>query len=605
MTDRILLVEMADIGDLIVTTPAIAALREARPEAHLTLLTTAHSAPVIEQGLVDEILTLKRKSGQFNQSMGLLNPTNWGILRQIQQNHYDVVVYFHHFTLRLGTFKFWLIKQLSGAKQAIGIDNGKGWFLTDKLPDDGYGAKHQAQYWLDLVALLGAEPRPYRARVAFDDGILPIAAHMGKRIIIHAGSGGYSTARRWEAEKFAKVADALHEKYEAQIVLVGTADDNADQVTSLMRHRPINLTGKTTLTQLADVIRSADLYIGADSGVMHLAAAVSTPTIAIFGPSNHEAWSPWSPRGKTVVIRSAPQCSPCSYVGHGIGLREGCEARTCMKMVNAEEVIIAARSILDDMPMPEYRLPVREQGWYHRIQILGLPVDNINYEEWMGLINRWVRQGTRVHHVCTVNPEFMILAQHDVNFANILRRADLCVPDGIGILWAADILKNRLKERVTGSDGIYRIAQEAAERGWRLFFLGAAEGIAAEAAQILTEKYEGLQIVGTYSGSPSPEEEADIVERVNMSGADVLLVAYGAPRQDKWIARNTPRLAVKMAMGVGGAFDFVVGRVPRAPEWMQDWGLEWLYRLYKEPRRIWRMTRLPRFVVSVIIRGSK
>ena len=99
MSERILLVEMADIGDLITTTPAIAALREARPDAHLTLLTTAHSAPVIEQGLVDEILTLKRKSGQFNQSMGLLHPANWSILRQIQSEGYDVVVFFHHFTL--------------------------------------------------------------------------------------------------------------------------------------------------------------------------------------------------------------------------------------------------------------------------------------------------------------------------------------------------------------------------------------------------------------------------------------------------------------------------------------------------------------------------
>src|SRR5690606_37338007 len=135
--------------------------------------------------------------------------------------------------------------------------------------------------------------------------------------------------------------------------------------------------------------------------------------------------------------------------------------------------------------------------------------------------------------------------------------------------------------------------------------LGAAEGVAAEAATILSRDYEGLEIVGVYSGSPAPEEEANIVEMVNQSGADILLVAYGAPKQDKWIARNMPRLKVKMAMGVGGSFDFIAGRVPRAPEWMRDYGLEWVYRLYKEPWRIGRMLRLPRFIVAVILRGAK
>ncbi len=196
------------------------------------------------------------------------------------------------------------------------------------------------------------------------------------------------------------------------------------------------------------------------------------------------------------------------------------------------------------------------------------------------------------------------MAQHDPNFAHILKRADLCVPDGAGLLWAARLLKSRLKQRVTGSDGVPRIAQEAAKKGWKLFFLGAAEGIAEEAADILRQEYTGLQVVGTYSGSPSGEEEAEIVQRVNESGADILLVAYGAPQQDKWIARNMPRLNVKMAMGVGGTFDFIVGKVPRAPLWMQNYHLEWLYRLYKEPWRVWRMMRLPRFVFAVIIRGT-
>ncbi|MFW5772992.1 MAG: WecB/TagA/CpsF family glycosyltransferase, partial [Phototrophicaceae bacterium] len=110
---------------------------------------------------------------------------------------------------------------------------------------------------------------------------------------------------------------------------------------------------------------------------------------------------------------------------------------------------------------------------------------------------------------------------------------------------------------------------------------------------------------GVYSGSPAPEDEDDIVARVNASDADVLFVAYGAPRQDKWIARNLPRLNVAVAMGVGGSFDFIAGVMPRAPLWMQRAGIEWLYRLMLQPSRIGRMMRLPRFVLAVLRRGSR
>lgn len=206
-------------------------------------------------------------------------------------------------------------------------------------------------------------------------------------------------------------------------------------------------------------------------------------------------------------------------------------------------------------------------------------------------------------HVCTVNPEFVMIAQRDVNFFNILNRADLCIPDGVGLLWAARWLGRRLPQRVTGSDGLPLIAERAAKAGWRLYLLGAAPGVAEKAADVLRGRYPGLQIAGTYAGSPAPDEEDAIVQRVNASGADLLFVAYGAPEQDKWIARNLPRLQVKMAMGVGGAFDFIAGLVPRAPLWMRRLGLEWLYRLYLQPSRIGRMTRLPRFVLAVLLRG--
>lgn len=597
MTARYLIVELADIGDLILATPALAALREAQPHAHIALLTTTHSAPILSDGLVDEVIMFDRRA--FNNSLALFSPVNLRRIWALRRGKYDTIVFFHHFTFWLGTLKFALMAWCAGSQRRVGLDNGKGWFLNQSLPDGGFGAKHQAQFWLDLVAMLGADNAPRPAVVHTQPYPLEIPAQ--KRVILHAGSGGYSRARRWEPEQFAVVADRLQRERGAQVILVGTPEDDGPAVKAAMQTEPLDLTGKTNLATLAGLIQDSAVYIGADSGVMHMASAVGTPIVAIFGPSNHAAWGPWTPAGRAAVIRSEAECSPCSYVEHAIGLRDGCPARTCMQMVTAAEVYRAACALLDNLPYTAPTPPNHTPTGYQRIHILGLPVDGITYEAWLSLIGEWVR-GDVTRHVCTINPEFMMIARSDVNFRNILNRADLCVPDGVGLLLAARWQGQRLPERVTGSDGVPKIAQRAAQEGWKLFFLGAAPGIADQAAEVLRAKYPTLQIAGVYSGSPAPEEEAALVERINQSGADILFVAYGAPNQDKWIARNLPRLQVKMAMGVGGAFDFIAGVIARAPLWMQRMGLEWLYRLYLQPSRIGRMMRLPRFALLVLLR---
>ncbi len=235
-----------------------------------------------------------------------------------------------------------------------------------------------------------------------------------------------------------------------------------------------------------------------------------------------------------------------------------------------------------------------------RLTILGVPIDSATFESMLDSIAGWIAQGDRTYQICTASPEFVMIAQENADFMQVLREADLCVADGVGLLFAARYLGHRLPERVTGSDGLPLIAQRAAHEGWRLFLLGAASGVAEQAAARLVADNPGLQVVGTYAGSPAPEEEDTIIERVNASGADILFVAYGAPRQDIWVARNRARLNVSVAIGVGGAIDFVAGVIPRAPLWMRKTALEWAYRLYKQPRRWRRMLRLPRFVWAVI-----
>jgi len=273
-----------------------------------------------------------------------------------------------------------------------------------------------------------------------------------------------------------------------------------------------------------------------------------------------------------------------------------------MRMVTPALVLDAARALLDGGPPPPPAPAPPGPAFDRRVTILGFPVDALTYDDWLGLIEAWVAHTPRAaRQVCTINPEFIMMARRDPNFANILRRAALCVPDGVGLLWAARHAGQPLPQRVTGSDGVPIIAARAAEKGWRLFLLGAAPGVAERAADILRARCPGLQIAGTYSGSPAPEDEDAIVELVNASGADILFAAYGAPAQDKWIARNLPRLRVAMAMGVGGAFDFIAGVVPRAPLWLQRLGLEWLFRLIRQPWRARRMLRLPRFVLAVLL----
>ena len=187
----------------------------------------------------------------------------------------------------------------------------------------------------------------------------------------------------------------------------------------------------------------------------------------------------------------------------------------------------------------------------------------------------------------------------------MLEAADLCTPDGVGVLWAARRAGVRLKERVTGSDGIYRLCERAATQGWRVFFLGAAPGIAKRAAAELASLYPGLSIAGTFAGSPADTDWPQIRQLLVAAQVDLLFVAYGHPRQDIWIHQHREELPVAVALGIGGAFDFVAGTAPRAPLWLRRLGLEWLYRLARQPWRWRRMAALPLFALLVLLQRAR
>ena len=247
-----------------------------------------------------------------------------------------------------------------------------------------------------------------------------------------------------------------------------------------------------------------------------------------------------------------------------------------------------------------------------RLNILNVEIDRVDFALTLDLIDAWVlqRRATSTalpacRQICTVNPEFIIDAQRDSTFAAVLARADLCVPDGAGVLWAARRVGQPLRERVTGSDGIYRICERAAQRGWRVFLLGAAPGVAERAAAVLAGRYPGLAVAGCYAGSPTDAEWPAIRARLDAAAPDILFVAYGHPRQDFWIAHHRAEVAAAVAIGVGGAFDFVAGVAQRAPLWMQRVNLEWLHRLLTQPWRWRRMLKLPVFVGLVLLQDKE
>ncbi|HXZ04847.1 MAG TPA: WecB/TagA/CpsF family glycosyltransferase [Ktedonobacteraceae bacterium] len=254
--------------------------------------------------------------------------------------------------------------------------------------------------------------------------------------------------------------------------------------------------------------------------------------------------------------------------------------------------------------MPQQSLPAP-------VYVLGVRVDRLSQQQALDIIDQLITSrrasGNTLpcQQIVTVNTEFVMAAQKNLRFRQTINRATLAVADGIGIVWATRFIGFPTPERITGTDTLVALAKRCAEKGYRLYLLGAAPGIAEQAGVYLQALAPGLQIAGTYAGSPATAEEDAIIERIHAANADILCVAYGAPAQDLWICRNLSRLPAAVAIGVGGAYDFLSGRQRRAPQTLQRLGLEWLYRLYREPWRWKRMLAIPRFMLEILLRGRK
>lgn len=238
------------------------------------------------------------------------------------------------------------------------------------------------------------------------------------------------------------------------------------------------------------------------------------------------------------------------------------------------------------------------------VVVLGTPIDDLNLSEALDRIEQMIQVGRtsgRVHQVATVNADFVVQALFDPELRYLLQNADLLTADGMPLVWGIRLLGVPSPGRVTGADLVPALAERAAEHGLSIYFLGGAPGVAIRAADLLKKKYPQLKVAGVHSPSFRPilEMDTSFLEEIRSARPDILLVAFGNPKQEKWIGMYGRQLGIPVMIGVGGSLDFVAGQTRRAPEWMQRAGLEWLYRLLQEPRRLLR-----RYVIDLVIFSS-
>lgn len=241
---------------------------------------------------------------------------------------------------------------------------------------------------------------------------------------------------------------------------------------------------------------------------------------------------------------------------------------------------------------------------FPRIDVLGVEVSAINMEMAIDAVNAWVEREER-HYVCVTGVHGVMESQRDRQLAAIHNASGLTTPDGMPMVWAGKAAGAHWMERVYGPNMMLAVLSQAHIRGWSSFFYGGAPGVPELLAERLAERFPGLEVAGTHSPPFRPLTPAEVEETaalINDSGAKLVWVGLSTPKQERWMAAMRPHLKAAVLFGVGAAFDFHTGRVKQAPAWMQRSGLEWLYRLSREPRRLWKryLTNNPRFVLAIL-----
>lgn len=352
--ERILVLLFGDLGDTLLTVPALRAIRRRYPRARLVALTKDLPAQILRDlELVDDVIVVDKHA--FDAPLALLNPRAWlALIRvglKLRREQVDSVAIFHHLVSRWGTLKFALLALAAGACERVGIDNGRGWFLTRRVEDCGFGARHEAEYMMEVAGLLDAQGNldleaPVRDadRLAANRLLAQAPSSGAGLLAIHPGTGAYGPGRRWEPARFAEAAAIVMDRRGLGAVIVGTDTDSsaASEVAERLGGHVLNLVGKTSVGELGAVLERCRVLLANDGGVAHLSAAVGTPVVTVFGPSNEAAWRPLL----GTVVAAELACRPCFYRDVSTGLRDGCATRECLRLVTPGDVAAAALDLL-------------------------------------------------------------------------------------------------------------------------------------------------------------------------------------------------------------------------------------------------------------------
>jgi exopolysaccharide biosynthesis WecB/TagA/CpsF family protein len=444
-------------------------------------------------------------------------------------------------------------------------------------------------------------------------------------LLLHAGEGGERTEmehiiRENHLEKNVRLLggqgpDSIRELYRlADIVLVPSVhSENVEEATSLSALEAM-ASGRPLIA--GDVGGLAEMVVDGETGLLVPADAEALAAAILRLAADPGLGARMAAAAREYVVKNHSHTRAAAAYAEIYRLTAATlgESTSLASVISEASVDAAAVPLVGAQPSAASEPP------WPTISVLGFPLDVVTLEQaarWtIGAAERQGTPGTRTLVAVSFNPELVIRAQQDPAAAEALWEADLSYPDGVGAAWAADRQGARsidafagletpapqrtAPERVAGIDLAERVLELAAEQELPVYFLGAAEGVAQEAARRQTERFPRLRVVGTHHGYFTEADEAGVVQAVRESGARILLVAMGAPRQEVLLCRNRDRLGVAVGLGVGGSFDVWAGTVKRAPAWTQRARVEWLYRLACDPRRLRRQLVLPRYAVQVI-----
>ncbi len=361
---RMILVKIGGFGDWILMTPAIRALRETYPHATIDCITSGKRSQEFleEYKFLNNIIVLDRDLIKSDPTIEYRQRLKQIInLKHLLNQKYDAVLSFTH--LLPESLSFYLALTIAtGAKLRIGLENDPGTFFDVKVKDEGFGAKHEAEYYMEVVEAAGAiviDTQPFipisHQRCCQAKSIITQSGSQRIErplVAMHPGCHHANVARRWEPERFASVADQLYQEFGGQLLLLGGPEEEPlrKQVLQAMKSSMPrqSLSGTESQMLTSAILKQSDLFIGNDSGLMHAAAAVDTPTIGIFGPTNPRAWGPYMPKtpSRCRSVRLNLPCMPCQFIGERGGNMIGCASRYCLSQLQVEDVVDVARQLL-------------------------------------------------------------------------------------------------------------------------------------------------------------------------------------------------------------------------------------------------------------------